>query len=237
MKKIFLKAEWNNLIMANYEVPQELLLPYLPEFTELDLFNGKCYVSLVGFMFENTKVLGVKIPFHINFEEVNLRFYVKHKHGDEWRRGVVFIKEIVSKSAITFVANKLYSENYATHPMAHYTSTEGTNTTIGYVWECKQEVNEIKFVTNNKKRVLVAGSNEEFITEHYWGYSKGKAHTVEYAVEHPPWNIFECIDHKVNCAFGNVYGKKFEFLEKQEPSSVFMAEGSEIIVRKGTKIV
>jgi len=236
MKGIFLKAEWNNLIMANYEVPQDLLLPYLPEHTELDLFEGKCYVSLVGFMFENTKVMGVKIPFHINFEEVNLRFYVKHKHGEEWRRGVVFIKEIVSKRIITFVANKLYNENYATHPTAHYKSTEGTNTTIGYVWESKNAVNEIKFTTNNKKQALVKGSNEEFITEHYWGYSKGKEFTVEYAVEHPQWNIFECVEHEVNCAFGIVYGKEFELLEKTKPSSVFMAEGSEIVVRKGTKI-
>ncbi len=222
--------------MANYEVPQEILLPYLPKHTELDLFEGKCYASLVGFMFENTKVMGIKIPFHINFEEVNLRFYVKHKHGDEWRRGVVFIKEIVSKSAITFVANKLYNENYATHPMAHYISSESGSTTIGYIWECKNAVNEIKFTTNNKKQSLIKGSNEEFITEHYWGYSKGKEATVEYAVEHPQWNIFDCLDYKVNCAFGEVYGNEFEFLEKQEPSSVFMAEGSEIVVRKGTKI-
>lgn len=236
MKGIFLKAEWNNLIMANYEVPHEVLLSYLPKYTELDLFEGKCYVSLVGFMFENTKILGMKIPFHVNFEEVNLRFYVRHKHGDEWRRGVVFIKEIVSKSAITFVANKLYNENYVTHPMAHYKSSEAGNTTIGYVWECKNVLNEIKFTTNNKKQALVKGSNEEFITEHYWGYSKGKEATVEYAVEHPRWNIFECANYEVNCLFGEVYGKEFEFLEKQEPSSVFMAEGSEIVVRKGTKI-
>lgn len=222
--------------MANYEVPAELLLPYLPKHTELDLFQGKCYASLVGFMFENTRVLGMKIPFHVNFEEVNLRFYVKRKHGNEWRRGVVFIKEIVAKPAITFVANKLYNENYATHPTAHYKSFKENSTTIGYVWESRNAVNEISFTTNNKKQPLIQGSNEEFITEHYWGYSKADDYTVEYAVEHPPWNIFECEKQQVSCTFGEVYGKDFGFLEKQEPSSVFMAEGSEIVVRKGTRI-
>src|SRR3989344_5216660 len=130
MKKgVFLKAEWNNLIMANYEVPQEILLPYLPKYTELDLFEGKCYVSLVGFLFENTKMLGMKIPFHINFEEINLRFYVKYKSGKEWRRGVVFIKEIVSKPAITFVANTLYNEKYVTLSTAYYKSQKDSDTT------------------------------------------------------------------------------------------------------------
>ena len=100
----FLKAEWRKLILVNYEVDQKVLTPYLPAKTELDLHNGKCMVSLVGFKFVNTKMLGLKIPFHINFEEVNLRFYVKHKAGNDWKRGVVFIKEIVPKRAISIVA-------------------------------------------------------------------------------------------------------------------------------------
>ncbi len=238
MKKgVFLKAEWNNLIMANYEVPRDLLLPFLPKFTELDLFEGKCYVSLVGFLFENTKMLGIKIPFHVNFEEINLRFYVKYKSGNEWRRGVVFIKEIVSKSAITFVANTLYNENYVTLSTAYYKSQKETDTTVGYIFgNKKDDLNEINYTTNNKKYPLVKGSKEEFITEHYWGYAKAENHTVEYAVEHPAWEIFECSNYSVNCSFGSLYGEQFGFLNKKEPSSVFMAEGSEIVVRKGTKI-
>ena len=44
-----------------------------------------CYVSLVGFMFKNTRLLNIPIPFHTDFEEVNLRFYVKHFDGNEWK--------------------------------------------------------------------------------------------------------------------------------------------------------
>ena len=92
----FLNAEWRKLILANYEIDPNILKKYIPAHTELDIWNGRCYVSLVGFMFVNTKMLGMKIPFHINFEEVNLRFYVKHKSKGEYKRGVVFIKEIIS---------------------------------------------------------------------------------------------------------------------------------------------
>lgn len=106
----FLTAEWKNLIMANYEINSEILKPYIPKGTEIDYFNGKCFISLVGFMFKDTKVFGIKFPFHVNFEEVNLRFYVKK--GD--KRGVVFIKEIVPKPLITFVANSVYHEHYQT---------------------------------------------------------------------------------------------------------------------------
>jgi hypothetical protein len=235
MAGIFLQARWTDLIMANYEVDPALLKPYLPHGTELDLFEGRCYVSLVGFMFEETKMLGMKIPFHVDFEEVNLRFYVKRKHQNQWRRGVVFLKEIVSKPAITFVANTLYSENYATHPTYSYKHRTEEKLTVSYTWGRGKNKNELRFISNNKKYPLVAGSKEEFITEHYWGYAKGKKHTVEYAVEHPQWNILGCHEYTISCRFGHLYGTEFAFLENAKPASVFMAEGSEIIVRKGTK--
>src|SRR6187402_256733 len=111
----FLAAEWRKLAMANYLVDPSLLLPFVPNKTELDLWNGKCYVSLVGFMFINTRIKGIKVPFHVNFEEINLRFYVKQGN----RHGVVFIKEIVGKSAVSFIANTIYKENYETLPVSH----------------------------------------------------------------------------------------------------------------------
>ena len=97
-KSKFLTAEWRKLILANYAIDPEILAPFAPKGTELDFFNGTCYVSLVGFMFLNTKILGLSIPFHKNFEEFNLRFYVKRKTTEGWQRGVVFIKEIVPKA-------------------------------------------------------------------------------------------------------------------------------------------
>src|ERR687897_263810 len=127
----FLTAEWRDLVMANYEVDPEVLRPLIPAGIELDLHEGRCFVSLVGFMFLNTRVLGIRIPLHINFEEVNLRFYVKRETADEVRRGVVFIKEIVPRFAIAAVARTLYGEPYETWRM---TNTRDGDF-VGYSWQ------------------------------------------------------------------------------------------------------
>lgn len=222
--------------MANYVVQPGLLMPFVPAKTELDLWNNTCYVSLVGFMFLNTRVLGVKVPFHINFEEVNLRFYVRHRDNGEWKRGVVFIKEIVPKSALTFVANTLYGEHYETLPMQHTWKTEADTLHVEYRWK-KPKWNSFAVQAHRQPVPLVAGSEEEFITEHYWGYTKlTESKTSEYKVEHPQWEVYPTKIYKVDVDFGAVYGKEFAFLTHEAPTSVFLAEGSEIQVKAGRKI-
>ena len=115
----FLIAEWRHLAMLNYELDAAVLKPHVPPGTELDSCEGVVYASLVGFLFLRTRVLGAAIPGHQNFEEVNLRFYVRRKEPGGWRRGVVFLKEIVPKRAIALLARGLYNENYVAMPMAH----------------------------------------------------------------------------------------------------------------------
>jgi uncharacterized protein YqjF (DUF2071 family) len=116
----FLKAEWRNLIMANYEIEPEILKPYLPKGVELDFYQGKCYVSLVGFLFKDTSLFNVPIPFWGSFEEVNLRFYVLRKVDGEIRRGVVFINETVPNKIVAYIANKLYKEHYTAIPTKYH---------------------------------------------------------------------------------------------------------------------
>ncbi len=233
--KTFLQAEWRKLAMANYEVEAKILEPYLPYKTEIDLWNNTCYVSLVGFMFLNTKVLGVKIPFHINFEEVNLRFYVRYNDKGEWKRGVVFVKEIVPKPALTFVANTIYDENYETMPMRHV--WEGNESlVVEYAWK-KKAWNSFRVSATKIATPIEAGSEAEFITEHYWGYTKlGAAKTAEYGVEHPRWDAYPVNDYQIDVDFAAVYGSAFGFLKEEKPKSVFLAEGSEIVVKAGRRI-
>ncbi|CAL2076176.1 DUF2071 domain-containing protein [Tenacibaculum sp. 190524A02b] len=226
----FLRAEWRKLIMINYKVKPEVLEKYLPNGTELDSYNGSYYVSVVGFMFLNTKLLGVKVPFHINFEEVNLRFYVKRKEGNEWKRGVVFIKEIVPKPAITFVANTIYKENYQTLPMKHTWDENNERLKISYQWKTNSSWNEIRVETENKKKEMKDNSEIEFIAEHYWGYAKDKDKTTEYEVKHPSWKYYPVNAYKIVVDFLKTYGEDFTFLESELPSSVFLLEGSEISV-------
>jgi uncharacterized protein len=188
-KKQFLKAKWNNLLMLNYEVDPDLLKPYLPPFTEFDLWHGRALVSMVGFLFRETKVLGVKWPFHVNFEEVNLRFYVKHFDGTEWKRGAVFISEIVPKPIIAWIANNLYREHYSAMPMQHSINPLSEDKTqYLYEWKLNGRWNRLGGTVNNYLTAMEAGSQQEFILEHYWGYNKaGGSLTMEYQVEHISW--------------------------------------------------
>jgi len=235
---VFLKAEWRNLILANYEVDPAILNKYLPPGTELDTFNGIHYVSLVGFLFKDTRVKGVIVPFHRTFEEINLRFYVRTMHEGQWRRGVVFIKEIVPKKIIALVANKVFGENYEACDMRHiwsYPDPEKLN--VEYMWRYEDRLNWITAVAEGMAHYPNKGSEEEFICEHYFGYTKDKkGHTTEYGVEHPQWRMHKVAHYSIRCQFDTVYGPDFAFLNNAKPKSVFLADGSEIKVLDKSKI-
>jgi uncharacterized protein len=233
MASTFLTAEWKNLIMANYVIDPSLLIPYLPSKTEPDLFNGNCYVSLVGFMFANTRILGFKIPFHVNFEEVNLRFYVRYNDNGTWKRGTVFIKEIVPKPAISFIANKVYHEKYVTKAMKHSVKETSNEMELSYQWKHQNKWNSIEATVEKPSQPMLSGSEEEFIAEHYWGYSKYNATTTfEYNVQHPAWKIFPVKKYLIDCDFKAQYGDPFSNLTNAKPNSVFVARGSDIAVLK-----
>lgn len=237
-KPVFLKAEWRKLLMVNYEVGVDAILPYLPAHTEPDLYQGKCLVSMVGFMFLNTRVKGVKVFSHVNFEEVNLRFYNTCKAPDGTvRRGTTFIKEIVSKPAITFIANTLYREKYVTLPMGHTITEHDNELAVEYRWRHNRKMNHMRCRAEKKLNPMAQNSIEEFITEHYWGYTKlSLTETSEYAVEHPRWETYRVTDFDVNIDFEGLYGPSFAGLSNQQPHSVLLAEGSEILVRGGGRI-
>lgn len=233
-KKTFLTAEWRKLVLANYQCDPTLLEKYLPAKTELDLWKDTCYVSLVGFKFCNTRVRSILVPGHTDFEEVNLRFYVKHRSATgEWKRGVVFIKEIVPKPAITYVANLLYKENYQTMPMAHRWERNG-KLEVEYQWRYRKQWNLLKVTADNKSMPIRENSEEEFITQHFWGYTRLDGNTTsEYEVQHPKWEVYPVEEHHINVDFGSIYGTEFEYLKDESPLSVFLAEGSEIVVKEG----
>lgn len=233
----FLTAEWKNLALINYEIDAKILENYIPKGTEIDNWNGKCYISLVGFMFENVKLLGMKIPFHINFEEVNLRFYVKRFEKNEWKRGVVFIKEIVPKPALTLVANTIYKEHYQTLPMKHSIIENKNSKDFVYQWKTKNKWNTILVEIEKNPIEIEINSEAEFITEHYFGYTKvNNEKTFEYEVKHPRWQQYNVTNHQIDVNFGEVYGNEFDFLNHQKPISVMLAVGSEISVENKRQI-
>ncbi len=225
--------------MLNYEVPADILQPYIPPGTELDLWKGKCLVSMVGFMFNETSVVGVKWPWHVSFEEVNLRFYVRFNDKGVWKRGAVFISEIVPKPAIVAIANILYKEHYRALPMRHeVTSVDNRHTKFVYEWKLKSKWNKIDATVANERQPIQAGSEEEFILEHYWGYNLlTPTTTMEYQVEHVSWQTGQVNSSTFDADVESLYGKQFVPYLKGEPYSAFFADGSEIGVRFGQKIV
>lgn len=234
-KSVFLTAEWRKLALAQYAVDAKILQKYCPPNTELDDWQGKYYVSLVGFMFKNVRLKGIAIPFHTNFEEVNLRFYVKYKENGIWKRGAVFISEIVPKPAITWVANTLYKEKYSTHRMRHSWEINNETIKVDYQWKNKKWH---RFAVNasNQLTEMAVGSEEEFITEHYWGYTKiAENRTSEYGVEHPRWQVYPITNYQIEVDFGLNYGDEFAHLNQSKPDSVLLAEGSKIRVLGGRK--
>lgn len=234
----FLTAQWKNLLMLNYEVDLEILKPHLPAFTEIDLWEGKALVSMVGFMFLNTRVMGIKWPWHVNFEEVNLRFYVRHFDGKEWKRGAVFISEIVPKHIIPTVANNLYNEHYKAMPMRHSIVSKDERTYLDYEWKYKGNWNKLGATVSNTFTDIQNGSAEQFIFEHYWGYNRiHGTKTLEYAVEHVTWQVADVSDPIFESDIAALYGKEFVPYLSKKPYSAFFANGSDVAVRVAGKIM
>ncbi len=223
--------------MINYVVDPAILQKYVPKGTELDFWNGKCYVSFIGFMFENVRVLGLKIPFHSDFEEVNLRFYVRRYENGVWKRGAVFISEIVPKYAISFVANTFYNEHYSTLPMKHKLTVLENSREFLYQWKVNNNWNSIHVETQKNAIAIEPDSEAEFITEHYFGYTKiNENNTYEYQVTHPRWQQYEVTKNLSRIDFEGVYGKEFAFITELEPTSVFLAVGSPITIEDKRKL-
>jgi uncharacterized protein YqjF (DUF2071 family) len=230
-------AEWRWLALLNYAVDPKLLAPCVPAGTELDQFEGRTYISLVGFRFLSTRVFGVPIPFHRNFEEVNLRFYVTRREAGVVKRGVVFIQELVPRRAIAAVARLVYHENYRRLPMTHKIEASGDGLSVRYTWRFAERTNNLDVMAKGSPRSMAAGSEEQFIAEHYWGYCRQPdGGTLEYHVEHPPWRVWDIAHAQFSGDASALYGAEFGAALNKPPDSAFLAEGSAVKVYRGRRL-
>ncbi len=229
---VFLKAKWEDIIMANYEIAPELLLPFLPKGLTLDFYEGKAFVSLVGFMFKNTKLFNISIPWFGSFEEINLRFYVKRVETDgKIKRGVVFINETIPYPIVAWMANKLYKEHYTVVPTKHRIEKNGQNKLVQFDWKLGPKWNSIQVQCEIQSNPMTANSFEQFIFEHYYGYTKIDAqNTEEYQLQHPSWMIHKVLDYSIDCDFKTMYGNSFSVLNHTKPTEVFIAKGSDVAI-------
>lgn len=216
--------------MLNFVIDPAILAPLVPPGTEIDFEDGETFVSVVGFFFLDTRLLGFPIPLHRDFEEVNLRFYVRKKSADTWRRGVVFIREFVPKRAIAIVARTFYGEPYLALPMKHDIEHVDLKVSVEYSWRRNSRWESLKLSASGEPQNIPAGSHAEFITEHYWGYTKIRAGCSEYRVEHPRWKIWNAEKFELRADVAALYGEKFAKALSQPPRSAFIADGSPIEV-------
>ena len=227
MGRPFLSAEWRSLVMLNYEVDPAVLRPLVPRGVELDEWDGRTLVSVVGFLFLNTRLLDIPVPFHRDFEEVNLRFYVRRRCGDGWRRGVTFVRELVPRAAIAMTARLFYNEPYLAVPMRHEVGG-GINE---YSWQHQGRWAVLRAETRGEPALIENGSEEEFIFEHYWGYTAQRdGSTVEYQVEHPRWRVSPVVASSLECDAAAIFGADFAPALAGQPHSAFVAEGSPVVV-------
>ena len=229
--------------MLNYEVPPALLRPLVPAGTELDSWNGTTLASMVGFRFLNTRVMGIPIPGHRDFDEVNLRFYVRRRGEDgEWRRAVVFVRELVPRRAIALVARWCYNEPYAAVPMRHEVEMTGAEQgepgQAVYSWSVAGRWHRLEATTRGRPAVPDLASEAAFTAEHYWGYTVQRdGGAKEYRVEHPPWLVWQAERARFDCDVSAVYGAGFAECLSPSPRSAFVAQGSAVTVHRGRRLV
>ncbi len=235
----FLTAEWRYLGMLNYETDPAVVAPLVPPGCELDAFEGCVFISVVGFQFLRTRVLGIPFPFHLNFEEVNLRFYVRRRAEGEWRRGVVFVKELVPRRAIAWVARTVYHENYVALPMRHSVPPPpwSGSGSVRYEWRLGSSWQGLRLAIAGDPVVPSEDAEESFITEHYWGYaSQPDGTTVEYRVDHPRWSVWRATTAALDCDVAALYGDRFRESLSAPPTTAFVADGSAVVVRRGRRL-
>jgi uncharacterized protein YqjF (DUF2071 family) len=237
----FLTATWRYLAMLNYEVPATLVQPMVPAGTELDSFRGAVLATLVGFRFLHTRVLGVGVPGHRDFDEVNLRFYVRRRADDGWRRAVVFVRELVPRAAIALVARWMYNEPYAAAPMRHELDLEGAAAGLPgcavYDWRLAGRWHRLEVHTTGRPTRPDPESEAAFIAERDWGYTVQRdGGTKEYRVTHPPWRVWTEAAGRLDCEVREVYGEGFADCLTATPRSAILAEGSEVQVFRGLRL-
>jgi uncharacterized protein YqjF (DUF2071 family) len=218
--------------MLNYVVDPGIVGPFIPPGTEVDYEKDETFVSVVGFLFLDTRLLGLPIPLHRDFEEVNLRFYVRKKSADTWRRGVVFIRELVPRSAIALVARAFYGERYVALPMRHAIVDDGARVSAEYSWRRGKKWESLKLSATGEPQSIPAGSHAEFITEHHWGYTCMRAGCSEYRVEHPRWKIWNAVEFELRADVAALYGEPFAETLDRPPRSAFIADGSPITIER-----
>lgn len=216
-------TEWRWLLGVTFASDAALLEPHLPPGCEIDTLEGSPRVSLVAFGFHDTRVGRLRVPGHVRFPEINLRFYIRL----DGERGVCFIRELVPRPAIAWVARGLYNEPYASVPMAEEVAI-GEDVVVSHRFGDGQRL---------KARASAHGiepatdSAAFWLTHHHLGVGRShRGRLLRYHVAHELWPLHEVTQLQVEVDFGAVYGPQWAWLGEAQPSHVTLAAGSRVAV-------
>lgn len=228
MSRPFLTADWLGVLGVTYAVDAARLEPHLPGGAQIDTLEGSPRVSIVAFRFRRTRLRGVPIPLHVNFGEINLRFYVR-LHD---RRAVVFIREFVARPAISVVAKLTYNEPYRTIRMRDEVLGPRADGLVGVRHRFGRGLrNRLEAWADPAPVVPGADSAAYWLTHHDLGVGRARDGSARsYEVEHPVWALHEVHALTVEVDFGALYGPQWAFLADAEPSHVTLAEGSAVAI-------
>jgi len=222
----FLTAEWRNVLGVTYVADEALLEPHLPRGAQIDTLEGAPRVSVVAFQFLHTHVRGVPIPLHVNFREINLRFYVR-LHG---RRAVVFIREFVPRPAISIVARLAYNEPYRTVRMRDEVLARHGQIGVRHRFGPGLR-NRLEAWADPEPVVPAEDSAAYWLTHHELGVGRGRDGSARfYEVDHPVWALHEVRSLDMELDFAALYGPQWAFLAYAEPSHVTLAAGSGVSI-------
>jgi uncharacterized protein YqjF (DUF2071 family) len=244
-RRPFLTARWQHLVMLNFAAPADCLAPLVPIGTELDEYEGRALISVVAFEFAEATLFGLKVPGYQLFPEVNLRFYVRRWTGGQWRRGVVFIQELVPRRLVARVARYIFGQNFGYARMFHRVETvwqdqighvvlcpsrrdrdRQANTTIRYCWQLGNCDCHVRGEVGPESDI----PEHAFVAEHYYAYAACRQGTVEYLVEHPRWRVYQAKNVSFALSGPKIYGQQIGRWLLEPPSSVLIADGSAVAV-------
>lgn len=235
MASVFLTARWCDLILANYAVDPDLLERRLPDGLDLDLFENRAVCSLVGFMFLDTRVKGIRLPGFVNFPEVNLRFYVREKGTD--RRGVVFVRELVTHGFVAWVARTIYNEPYSKARISEMIEASESERRVGYEFSIGSAHGKLAVVADPETRTPGPESSEHWFKEHRWGYGTARnERTLRYEVDHETWECHRVRGAEIDVDWGGLYGDEWAPMRGREPLGVVLATGSGVKVFGATPL-
>jgi uncharacterized protein YqjF (DUF2071 family) len=231
--KPFLTACWQNLLVATYRVPAELLQNRLPKGLALDDLGGDTFVSLVAFEFSGTRILGVRCPGYGHFPELNLRYYVRA--GAE--RGVIFIREYVSSRLVAYLARRWYNEPYRVAPLSAARSDNGTSISMRFELTLPDRTHSLAIQSAKHSFRPAPGSTEHSLLEQRWGFGLNhRGELIRYEVMHEPWQIFPVTSFHIDLDWAAVYGHEWRWLNDATPLSTIFAAGSAIELYRQTSV-